>query len=295
MAVYDNASFFEHSCRANCSKSFTESGGIVIRAAIPISKGEHLTICYTDPLWGITSRRHHLLRTKFFECMCTRCMDPTEFKTMFNALMCRKEECSGCMLPITFIVNNEECSEYICNICDFSISWDEAEQITEKIGIDLSQLKKGDIQACKTFIQRHSKTLHENHFYMIDVKLALSQLIGQQTILPNTEIELISEKIMLCKKLNELFEILVPAENRLRGLNLFEMHAAIAEFGRRQDQCELKTILMESRRVLTEAYKFLRYEPNILPEGKIAIQARSNILEMDVIIKALCQTSFAPM
>lgn len=110
MAVYDSGSFFEHSCRANCSKSFTENGGIIIRAAFPISKGiyilsifyfinyknkkiiigEHLTICYTDPLWGVINRRHHLLRTKFFECTCQRCIDPTEFKTMFNALLCSK-------------------------------------------------------------------------------------------------------------------------------------------------------------------------------------------------------------
>ncbi|XP_051169947.1 SET domain-containing protein SmydA-8-like [Leptopilina boulardi] len=295
MAVYDSGSFFEHSCRANCSKSFTENGGIIIRAAFPISKGEHLTICYTDPLWGVINRRHHLLRTKFFECTCQRCIDPTEFKTMFNALLCSKRECSGFMLPRSFIINKEERPDFICNICNFSISWDVAEQIIEKIGIDLSQIKKGDIQACKIFLERHSKTLHENHFYMIDVKLALSQLIGQEKMLTNTEIELISEKILLCKKLNELFGILVPAENRLRGLNLFEMHAAIAEFGRRQEQSELRAILMESRRILTEAYKFLRHEPEILPEGKIAIQARNNILEMDVIIKALCQASIAPI
>lgn len=117
------------------------------------------------------------------------------------------------MLPRSFIINKEERPDFICNICNFSISWDVAEQIIEKIGIDLSQIKKGDIQACKIFLERHSKTLHENHFYMIDVKLALSQLIGQEKMLTNTEIELISEKILLCKKLNELFGILVPGKN----------------------------------------------------------------------------------
>lgn len=116
------------------------------------------------------------------------------------------------MLPRSFIMNNEERPDYICNNCNFSISWDEADLIIEKIGIDLSQMKKGDIQACRTFIQRHSNTLHENHFYMTDVKLALSQLIGQQEGLQNTEIEFISEKILLCKKLNELLGILVPGK-----------------------------------------------------------------------------------
>lgn len=40
MAVYDAASYFEHSCYANCSKSFTEKEGLIIRAAVPINKGE---------------------------------------------------------------------------------------------------------------------------------------------------------------------------------------------------------------------------------------------------------------
>ena len=53
--------------------------------------------------------------------------------------------------------------------------------------------------------------------------------------------------------------------------------------------------LQESRRILTEAYKFLRHEPEILPEGKIAIQARNNIRDMDIIIKTLCQNSISPM
>lgn len=39
VAIYEQASYLEHNCRANCSKSFTENGGIVIRAAVPISKG----------------------------------------------------------------------------------------------------------------------------------------------------------------------------------------------------------------------------------------------------------------
>lgn len=52
--------------------------------------GQHITLCYTDPLWGTTNRRHHLLKTKFFDCMCNRCRDPTEFGTMFNALKCTR-------------------------------------------------------------------------------------------------------------------------------------------------------------------------------------------------------------
>lgn len=47
--------------------------------------------------------------------------------------------------------------------------------------------------------------------------------------------------------------------------------------------------------MLTEAYKLLRHEPEILPEGQIAIQARNNIREIDLIIKTLCQHSISSM
>ena len=59
-----------------------------IRAAIPIRKGEHISISYTDPMWGTANRQHHLYETKFFRCRCARCLDPTEMNTDFSSLRC---------------------------------------------------------------------------------------------------------------------------------------------------------------------------------------------------------------
>ncbi|XP_034946527.1 SET domain-containing protein SmydA-8-like [Chelonus insularis] len=296
VAVYDLASYFEHDCRANCSKSFTENGGIIIRSALPICKGEHITMCYVDPLWGVTNRRHYLLETKLFECKCGRCSDPTEFGSMFNALKCRKGECGGSLLPETFITTNKKLPDYVCAKCQDSTSWDTIEIKLESIGIELARMKKDDIDACKQFIQRHSQTLHDNHFYLVDVKLALVQLIGQQDGgLPALSDELLNEKISLCKKLDQLLQTLVPAEHRIRGLILFEAHAGIAEYGRRQGKDELRGMLMLSKQALEEAYQLLRYEPEVLPEGKVARIAKKNISEMNLIIKALSQAAVTPM
>ncbi|KAH0534345.1 SET domain-containing protein SmydA-8-like [Cotesia glomerata] len=298
VAVYNEASYFEHNCKANCSKSFTEEGGILIRAALPIAKGEHLTMCYTDPLWGVTNRRHHLYQTKLFECICSRCSDPTEFGTMFNALKCAKKDCSGYTLPPTFItpLNLEALPDYVCNKCEQKTPSSDIDKQLEQIGIELATMKKNDVSFCKNFIAKYSKVLHENHYYLTDVKMALVQLIGQQDGgLPACSDEVLSEKIALCKKLDELLRKLVPAEIRIRGLILFEVHAGIAEFGRRQGPDELRGMLMLSKNALTEAYQLLRYEPEILPEGKIAKIAYKNLKEMDVIIKTLCQKAASPM
>lgn len=73
-------------------------------------------------------------------------------------------------------------------------------------------MKKNDIIACKEFInRRYESTLHPNHFYNIDVTIALAQLIGQQTGgLAAVEKDLLIEKIELCKKLDKLLKTLVP-------------------------------------------------------------------------------------
>lgn len=88
VAVYEAASLLEHSCSPSCSKSFTSAGAVVIRAVKPVPRGGHLSICYTDCLWGTVSRQCHLVETKHFTCRCARCVDPTELDTYFSALVC---------------------------------------------------------------------------------------------------------------------------------------------------------------------------------------------------------------
>ncbi|KAG7206654.1 hypothetical protein KM043_000330 [Ampulex compressa] len=286
MAVYDLASFFEHECRANCSKSFTNNGGMIIYAALPILKGEHISICYTDALWGVTNRRHHLARTKFFECTCKRCADPTEFGTMFNAIKCKNGDCSGNMLPPSFLQNSETLPDYKCDRCGFLVSWWNVEQMLENIGVELTQMKKENVDACLKFINRYKEVLHENHFYNVDVKIALAQMLCQQSgDVRTVGDDLLSEKIILCKKLDKLLEILVPAENRIRGWILFELHAALAEFSRRQGMPQLIAVFNDSVKCLTNAYRLLHREPEILPEGMIALRAQKNLQEVESIMK----------
>ncbi|RZF48628.1 hypothetical protein LSTR_LSTR014943 [Laodelphax striatellus] len=88
VAIYSTASMLEHNCYANCSKSFSSEGDIIIHAAVPIKRGDHLSICYTDALWSTSTRRQHLIETKFFSCCCKRCSDVTEFNTYFSAIKC---------------------------------------------------------------------------------------------------------------------------------------------------------------------------------------------------------------
>ena len=48
------------------------------------------------------------------------------------------------------------------------------------IGEELVRLERGSPEACQSFVKKHSQNLHPNHYYLMDVKLALSQMIGGQ-------------------------------------------------------------------------------------------------------------------
>lgn len=96
-------------------------------------------------------------------------------------------------------------------------------------------MEKGSSKACKEFISKVEEQLPKNHYYIVDVKMALSQLIGTETDggLPAVPDEDLDLKILCCKQVLDLVEKLCPAEKRIRGLLLFELQGAITERGRR--------------------------------------------------------------
>ncbi|XP_026322771.1 SET domain-containing protein SmydA-8 [Hyposmocoma kahamanoa] len=313
VAVFDRISMVEHNCRANCNKSFTSEGEIILCAGVNISVGSHISMCYTDPLWGTEARRHHLADW-FFECCCERCSDVTEFGTMYSAVKCRKKDCKGYLLPETFIVpilhktknpnpetRNLDNKTWICNSCKDIVTDAIIQQLLQDIGKELSVMPKEDPDACEKFISHCSAYLHPYHYYMTDVSLALAQMIGQDHNegLAGVMDDRLLLKTQLCKKIADLLECLAPAETRVRGSLLFELHAAIAETGRRKSLTEGPMVLLghvtESRKILLESAFLLRNEPPELPEGKLAKQAKINLVHMDELIRNLSNTLPAPI
>ncbi|XP_066992454.2 SET domain-containing protein SmydA-8 [Anabrus simplex] len=308
VAIYDTASMLEHHCRPNCSKSFTSTGVLLVHTAVPIRKGDHLSICYTDAMWGTANRRHHLHETKFFWCRCERCADPTEFGTYFSALRCHTSGCAGYVLPERPVGgegtpdNDEEDLAMMCwkcLSCGTGMPSQIVFQVLEKVGSELASMEKGDPEACEQFLNKFGgeRLLHPNHFYLTDVRLALAQLYGQAGGgLPTTSDKELERKIKLCLQLLALADVLVPAENRVRGVIMFELHAAVAEEARRKasrgemDTGELRDRLLESKRLLTEAATLLQFEPPVLPEGQMAVQARKNLQDINTLLQGIHAT-----
>lgn len=79
------------------------------------------------------------------------------------------------------------------------------------------------------------------------------------------------------------------AETRHLGALHFELHAGLAEWGRRgaqQFNNSFKGAFEESLYNAEEAIRCLEKEPNILPEGKICEQARINAESLRVLLGA---------
>ncbi|XP_066992453.2 SET domain-containing protein SmydA-8 isoform X2 [Anabrus simplex] len=178
LAVYDVASFIEHNCVPNCAKVFTANGELIIKIATPVSKDEHLSICYTDPSYGTRPRRAKLLE-ELLACRCQRCCDPTEMQSYFSALRCINRDCAGYVLPEYPILeddnNNSDTQEdiWLCSSCDARVPGNDIMRVLDSVTQAAGQLDKTDLRACERFIANKSAAVHSNHYLLLPARLAL--------------------------------------------------------------------------------------------------------------------------
>lgn len=123
-------------------------------------------------------------------------------------------ECNGYLLPKSFIDDEEngKIVDWKCSKCPGFMNAYSIQDIMERAGKDLSLLEKGNSNSCKDFISTYESYLHPNHYYMTDVKIALTQILGQEYEggLPNLSDDDLFLKANLCQGLNNMLKILIP-------------------------------------------------------------------------------------
>lgn len=157
-----------------------------------------------------------------------------------------------------------------------------------------NQVKAHRIPICR-YIEHYGRWLPPQHYMLTDVKIAFVQLIGTSTAGGPQHIQTISDerlqlKVRYARELLALFDILAKAEARIVGTIHFELHAALAELGRRgaeQQSDSFRAALEESLCSAVEAIRLLRHEPIELSEGKLCMQARRNADALDGVLAAL--------
>uniref|UniRef100_A0A336MII8 CSON001087 protein n=1 Tax=Culicoides sonorensis TaxID=179676 RepID=A0A336MII8_CULSO len=296
IAVYSLASMIEHSCRNNVAKSFTKQGDIVFWAPNPIKRGERLSICYSDTMWGTNARQAHLKQTKFFTCNCVRCEDVTELGTYFSALKCFNSSCDGLILPESLAkwknnwrmmhTNNGSFADR-CGKCGTSYEFKQVAEILAQATADLAKMGKHNEDDCIEYIEKYSKFLSKNHYLLTEVRISLAQIIGQMGTIQKIKDSKLYLKLNTAKDLITLISKLAPAESRLLGVLHFEVHSALAEIGRRgasKKNPNFQGALEESYLHAEKACNYLRHEPSVLPEGRVRKQAKINADSLKIML-----------
>lgn len=95
--LYPKTAIFAHCCTPNIRHSIFPNLNlpgnayrVYVRAAIKIEKGQEILISYTHTLAPTLFRRMHLRESKYFDCTCARCSDPSELGTHLSTLKCHK-------------------------------------------------------------------------------------------------------------------------------------------------------------------------------------------------------------
>jgi len=285
VGLYGKACLLEHSCIPNTARAYDQQLNIIVRAAVPIKKGEHLTTTYSDPMWGTTNRQYHLRTTKYFKCICSRCQDPTELGTHLSSILCKS--CSGNMILSPSPLNPEA---YVCQDCGISTSMEEADFMLKQIGERLVVLKDAPLSVSEAFLRDTSKQLSENHYYRTDVKFAIAQMYGRkEEDIDELHKDLLDRKEQLCRDVLRLADLFSPGVTRLCGLLRFELGQCIRERYRRlpkkhKIQAPAKTLLQEAADLLKQASVVLLLESQMQDEYQLGLQAEDDLEEVNKLL-----------
>ncbi|KAA0203419.1 hypothetical protein HAZT_HAZT011229 [Hyalella azteca] len=232
--VYSQGSMLEHSCIPNTHRTFDADLNLVVRAAVPIRRGSHLTSCYTEVLATTAVRQEHLLTSKFFTCHCPRCVDPTELGTYASALMCpncpktskaTKTSAAAAaakskLAPPTSVVIPTDplspSSDWKCITCSTPVDPDYLVRMTSVMTEEAEELESTNptIRSCEQFLEKWAPTFYTNHACLLNIKYALIHLYGSEEgyeLASLAPMQLL-RKEALCRQVLAVADCLVPGE-----------------------------------------------------------------------------------
>lgn len=172
--IYPLTAMMAHDCVPNTKHFVDADFAMKLMACLPIKKGEMILTSYTHPLKTTIERRHQLKLAKCFDCLCSRCKDPTEMQSFASSIRCRR--CTdGILISLNPLVYS---SDWQCNSCFLKISSDQVICVVDRARKSLDSLNKKSVEACEKFLVDFEGILPSKSVFMIDVKYALSLLYG---------------------------------------------------------------------------------------------------------------------
>lgn len=217
-AVYSDACLMAHDCVPNtaCSVNPT-THRMTVRAAVDIQDGQMITTSYTFTLDGTQRRRTHLKETKFFDCRCDRCCDPTELGTHLSSLACPK--CNGQQFTVPEDpLNPEGYWKCLDEGCHYRIGSSQVQQLLNCLQRKADALNYDDVTGLESFVESWSPILHPNHSILVGIKYYLCHFYGNAPgyLLDQMPIPLLERKIQLCQELLSIANTLEPGTSKFQ-------------------------------------------------------------------------------
>ncbi|XP_026818652.1 SET domain-containing protein SmydA-8-like [Rhopalosiphum maidis] len=218
--LYPVASFMNHCCVPNTMHNFDEKLQMIVKASLPIYKGQEITTSYTNLIWPTSLRHHHLLTSKQFICTCSRCCDTEEFGAELASLNCIVKNCDGRILPINPL---NKMSFWQCKICTKLVTSTEMTCFYKDIETFMKSINVFCPKSFEAILK--SMNIHKDSPFVVDLRLKFIWKSKNNCL--NLEQLLYKEK--LCIEMLDLVQKLRLGQCRLLGLISLELQKVIKE------------------------------------------------------------------
>ena len=303
--LYQIASIPNHDCIANTNHQFAslqDGFRMIVKAARDIKKGEEITHSYVEAQEPFLTRQEVLHKGKFFHCQCSRCHDPTELGTFASAL-----KCPGCKSPVITTNVNDLRADWECNNVKCKRKFPPSKIVSvlaaikekaEQLEYDKDKPEKCGVEAHEAFLKKYSPILHSKHVFLIKVKYNLAKMYGRMEGYEAnslTENQLL-RKQELCEEVLSVYDIIIPGNNWMRGVMLYELHLPHVLLANRLlqrgpggggDPVKIKAGLRTGLNCLKQGMDILKLQPEESFEAKIVAGSKDSLVELENWVKTI--------
>ena len=270
------------SCSPNTQNSIDRDWVCRVRAVRDIAKGEEITDTYTYTLSNTLYRRKHLKDSKYFECDCKRCADPTELGSHYSTLICRVPSCEGFMLCQSPLASS---SSWVCLKCGAELEGEEVRQEQEHWEKKV-EATPSSISDQEELLSHLKQLFHPSHNLCIDVMFNLVPLYGVRGDQAKDLVAEAARKEQLCEWLLSTMDRIIPGGFRMRGMLLVEHHISkLFLLRNRKESNEITKIYLKKlsslRPPLAEAVAILGFEPEGSLEASRLTYAQKYLANLD--------------
>ena len=102
-------------------------------------------------LISLVFRRKHLKESKYFECVCKRCCDPTENGTHFSTILCARcgdNKDNRSKGHVTSIDPKDFLADWRCDSCGVKTPGCEIEELVDLLEREVAQLPTTKVESC---------------------------------------------------------------------------------------------------------------------------------------------------